>query len=102
MQQANISLQLPPDPSQDGKNVSYHFQFGSSGLFGKDLPGQWKNIIEILNQYRKIFVLYRLFGNYSFLRKYRIGRKLIEILSKKLHRPIPGWYDTHAEHSSLD
>jgi hypothetical protein len=102
VQQANTPLQIPPDPSKEGRNVPYHFQFGSSGLFGKDLSGKWKNRRGILNEYRKIFFLYRLFGNYSFLRKYEMGRKLIDVLSNKLRRPIPGWYDTHARQSSID
>src|SRR5574341_163357 len=96
VQQANISNHVVPNPSREGRYVSHKFQPDSSGLFGKELPGLWKSKTQILKEYKAIFVLYRLFGNYSALRRSRVGRFLIEVLAKMLRRPIPGWYDTHA------
>ncbi len=101
VQQANISLQIPPNPPGEGMYVSYQFPSCSSGLFGRDIPGPWKSKGQILREYKRIFVLYRLFGVRSFLNRFMIGRRFIRGLSKILGRSIPGWYDTHARHSSV-
>jgi hypothetical protein len=101
IQQANITAQVVPNPSREGVYVSHKFQPDSSGLFGQELPGHWKSKMQILKEYKTIFVLYGLFGNYSFLRRSRVGRLLIVALTKIFRRPIPGWYDTHAKYSSI-
>jgi FkbM family methyltransferase len=102
IQQESIPNQLPPNPSREGKTMPYQFQFGSSGLFGKDLPGKWKGKKEILNEYMKIFFLYRLFGDNSILNQFMMGRKFIKMLTRLTRRNhLPGWYDTHAKHSSV-
>ena len=101
IQQENISTQIEPDPSKEGCYVGYRFQEGSSGLFGTDLPGKWKDYKQILNKYRFIFLQYRLFGDYGTARKYFIGKVFGKVLKVLLHKPIPGWYDSHAKHSSV-
>ena len=80
--------------------IGYEFQDESSGLFGGDVPGEWKNYRKIVNEYGRIFILYRFFGDYGKLRKYSLGKRLKEFLSDVLDRPIPGWYDTYAKHLS--
>lgn len=98
IQQEDIPAQAVPNPPAEGIYVPHTFQRGSSGLFGKDLPGNWKSKRQILNTYRTIFALYRLFGDYSPLRRSSVGQLFIQYLQR---RRIPGWYDTHARHSSV-
>ncbi|MFC1795948.1 FkbM family methyltransferase [Pseudomonadota bacterium] len=100
--QANITSLKEPKNSKEGQYLDYEFAFGSSGLFGKDLPHSWKNHEEIIRQYRWIFLGYKLFGDSSKIRKYFLGQKLNRLLDKLLQQPIPGWFDTHAKHSSVN
>lgn len=101
IQQRGVSHQIEPNPSKEQCYVGYRFQEGSSGLFGEDLPYQWKGYEQVLNEYKLIFLQYKLFGDYGKLRKYFVGKVFIKILSMLLRRRIPGWYDTHAKHSSV-
>jgi len=41
--QSSIAAQRPPNPAREGKSVDYRFVTGCSGLFGKDLPYNWKD-----------------------------------------------------------
>ena len=100
VQQKSVNYQVEPTSSGEGVYVGYAFEPGSSGLFGKDLPGRWKTEGEILRQYQTIFILYRLFGDNSLLNKSSIGRQFMRVIERALRRPLPGWYDTHARHSS--
>lgn len=97
VQQCGISRQHEPNPSGEGRYVGYQFQEGSSGLFGGDLPGKWKSHSQILRDYEKIFVLYRYFGDSGILCNKLAGKVLKKVLSFILHKPIPGWFDTHAK-----
>jgi FkbM family methyltransferase len=101
IQQRGISSQTEPNPSKEGCCVKHQFQEGSSGLFGEDLPHEWKSYKQILRKYKFIFIEYKLFGDYSKLRKYFVGKIFIKTLSLLLRKPLPGWYDTHAKHSSV-
>lgn len=101
IQQEGIARQIEPNPSKEGCYMGYHFHQGSSGLFGTDLPYQWKDKKQILNEYKFIFLKYKLFGDSGKLRKYFVGRVLRKLLSMLLRKPMPGWYDTHAKHSSV-
>ncbi len=89
--QADIEKQREPKGGE-GNFANQHFKYGSSGLFGKDLPAAWKSEQEILKQYKHIFRMYKLFGDYGILRLLR------RIVNKFSTRSIPGWYDTHAKH----
>ncbi|HNS17386.1 MAG TPA: FkbM family methyltransferase [Bacteroidales bacterium] len=102
IQQEGISKQLVPFDTKVGPYVDYHFQEGSSGLFGEELPGEWKNYRNIINEYRGIFLLYKLFGDYGILKDFKAGHTIQNVLSKRLQRPVPGWYDTHAKHMSSE
>jgi FkbM family methyltransferase len=101
IQQRGISRQIEPNPSKEGCYLSYQFKEGSSGLFGADLPYEWKNYDQILDEYKSIFRQYRLFGDYGTLRKYFLGKVLKKVLRMLLRKPLPGYYDTHAKHSSV-
>jgi FkbM family methyltransferase len=100
--QQDISQMRAPADSKEGAKVRHDFDEGASGVFGKDLRGrEWKSKEQILQQYRRIFAAYWLFGDYSFLRQSKRGEQFIAGLERILRRPLPGWYDTHAKHSSV-
>jgi FkbM family methyltransferase len=85
----------------NGSAKTYTFQEGASGVFGEDTAGKWKNYDEIIKEYRRIFKLYWLFGDYSYLIQTEKGKHFISQLERVVRRPLPGWYDTHAKHSSI-
>jgi FkbM family methyltransferase len=100
--QQDVSQMRAPANSKEGANVRHDFDEGASGIFGKDLPGKsWKSKEQILKDYRRIFAVYWLFGDYSFLRQSDSGKRFISRLERIFRRPLPGWYDTHAKHSSF-
>jgi FkbM family methyltransferase len=101
VQQAGISYQIEPNPPKEGSYAAYKFEDGCSGLFGEDLPGEWKDYNQIIREYKGIFRPYKLFGAQGKLRRGFVGKALRKVLAKLLHRPMPGWYDTHAKHSSV-
>lgn len=79
----------------------YSFEEGASGTFGEETKGNWKTREQVLKDYRKIFAYYWLFGDYSYMNQTEKGKKFIARLERIVRRPLPGWYDTHAKHSSL-
>ncbi len=101
VQQSGISRQKEPNPVKEGCKTAYQFKEGSSGLFGRDLSGDWKTHKRILKEYKKIFFLYEYFGDMGKWRRKIHGRILRELFSTILQKPIPGWYDTHAKHDSV-
>lgn len=101
VQQSGISRQKEPIPAREGEQSSYGFKEGSSGLFGKDLPGKWQTHDQILRIYKKIFFLYEYFGDFGKWRRKILGRIFREVVSTVLRKPIPGWYDTHARHHTI-
>jgi hypothetical protein len=101
VQQARPRTRVPPDPPREGRYVAHRFPVGSSGLFGRELPGEWKNRDAVLGDYRRIFRAYRRWGDNSPLRGVRWGPSFIRLLQRVLRRPMPGWYDTHARHSTV-
>lgn len=90
----------PKLPSSNGARF-HTFEEGASGPFGEESPGRWKSDIEALADYRRVFIKYWLFGDYSYLVQTALGRKFISRMEDVINRTIPGWYDTHAKHSSL-
>jgi FkbM family methyltransferase len=101
IQQKTISRQIEPKHSMENEYVGYTFTEGSSGLFGSDLPYKWKNYSQILDEYKWIFLQYKIFGDYGIMRKHLFGKVFREVLRMLLRMPLPGWYDTHARHSSV-
>jgi FkbM family methyltransferase len=93
--QAIVHKQLPPKPSQEGIYASHVFEFGSSGLFGEEAPGDWLSRDQAIEKYSEIFKKYELFGDHGI-----IGNKY----TRKLLGVIPqfrvGWYDTHAKYDN--
>lgn len=85
----------PQLPSKNGAKF-HDFEEGASGPFGEDTYGNWKTRHEVLRDYKRIFVKYWLFGDYSYLIQTEKGKRFIAQLERIVRRSIPGWYDTHA------
>jgi len=97
--QSKIQDQECPYPAKEGNYINYKFEFGSSGLFGDELPGEWLSEEEALKAYKSVFVRYKYFGDFGIfnnrlIMKNRILNKLMSLV--KLKYPHVGWYDTHA------
>jgi FkbM family methyltransferase len=109
VEQSAISLsQCPPNPPTEGKYVPQRFAEGSSGLFGRELGDKWKSKDQILRQYRFIRLRYYLLGDDGIMSKWkfrgssRLRSLIVSLLSLFTKATVPGWYDTHARHSSVD
>jgi FkbM family methyltransferase len=95
-------LQTPSFPSKEGRYVAHRFEHGCSGLFGAELPGEWKSKREIVRQYRLIQLGYYLVGDRGILNSLRVLRALaVRFLGWFTKSAVPGWFDTHARHSSV-
>lgn len=86
----------------NGEQITHQFEEGGSGFFGEETAGRWKDKREILKEYQRIFTLYWLFGDYSYLIQTEKGKKIIAQMERVARRPLPGWYDTHARHSTVE
>ncbi len=107
VEQSAIPLsQSPPFPPREGEYVAHHFEQGSSGLFGSELGDKWKSKHEILRQYRAIRLGYYLLGDdgimnqWKFRGAWRLQSLIGRFLSLFTKADVPGWYDTHARHTS--
>jgi FkbM family methyltransferase len=101
VQQGTVARQKIYDPPLEGTAPAQVIARDSSGLFGRELPGTWVDASRITESYRRIMMGYKLLGNDSFVRRNPITRKIWRLLQKLSGRPLPGWYDTHAAHSSV-
>ena len=99
--QQDFSKLKIPLKLKNGEKFEYNFEEGASGPFAEESRGNWQNKAQVLKSYEKIFVLYWLFGDFSYLNQTVRGKKFTERLERLLRRPLPGWYDTHVKHSSL-
>lgn len=89
--QGVIQHQICPMPSQEGEYVEHQFRNGSSGLFGKELPGKWYGYISTLVLYYLLWLNFIvLTSDRIIIRMIRKGLKSMKLLKKK------SWYDTHA------
>jgi FkbM family methyltransferase len=100
-QQATVTRMHAPRPPKEGKDIDYQMAHDSSGLFGRELSGNWQTRSQIRSTYSRIFIGYRVFGNDSFMRTNRFAKPIWRLLQKLFRRPIPGWFDTHARHESV-
>ncbi|HLO88890.1 MAG TPA: FkbM family methyltransferase [Nostocaceae cyanobacterium] len=91
IKQDNISQQICPFPAREGKYIEHEFEFGSSGLFGKETPGTWLAENQAINLYRRIFLYYKILRLKEVIYQLPIGKKILESL-----KFIEPWYDTHA------
>jgi FkbM family methyltransferase len=101
VQQAMVAGKQAPQPAKEGLDIAYQLAHDASGLFGRELEDEWLSESQVKRRYRGIFWGYRVFGNDTFMRKNRFARRIWQMLQRRLQRPIPGWFDTHARHSSV-
>jgi len=99
VQQAGMERRQITTKRIDGTHLTYRFEPHSSGGFGSDV-GPWISREEALARYRQIFRMYRLLGDESLLRRTRVGRIVRGQAARLLRRPLPGWYDTHAQRAA--
>lgn len=99
--QEDVTSQKEPADSKEGSNINYEFIKGASGLFGNDLPGNWISLNEAIKRYQIIFLGYKIFGDYGLLRKFKYREFIKQKISERIGTKVPGWYDTHAKHSSV-
>lgn len=95
VQQANIHGRILRTTDRLGKPLEYRFEQDASGAFGVDV-GPWVDRAAAMRSYRSIFRAYRMFGEGSWLRRFRIGRIVLARAPRYTGRSLPGWYDTHA------
>lgn len=89
--QSTVPTQAAPTPTIEGKATDNVFEYGSSGLFGNDLPGNWLTYEAAIARYRRIFWWYKYFGDNTF------GNELIHRISfLRFLQKFVSWYDTHA------
>lgn len=81
--------------------TAHTFHYGDSGPLPDAGAGRWENTEQILQTYRAIFRQYRLFGTESWLWQQQWGEAMIRKIGVVRHVEFPGWYDTHARHSSV-
>ena len=99
-------IQRPPKPAREGIYVDHQFVAGASGLFGDELPGKWLGLKSIRRKYTVINLGYYLVSERGILPKryfplkWQLRALICRILSLFTKAPVPGWYDTHARHSS--
>jgi FkbM family methyltransferase len=101
VQQANVYRSSPPVPAREGKDIAHRFAEGASGVFGEETSGEWRDEARALDDYARIFKRYRRFGDDSVMRRFRLGRKVLKRVQRITGWSLPGWYDTHAKHSSV-
>jgi FkbM family methyltransferase len=111
--QHTVPQQTCPSPALEGVYVEHRFRFGSSGLFGRELPGKWLTLEQAFERFRWILRRNRLLGDGSVLRRLEpvravanLERTSARIGVRKAYRATraalgivglrPGHYDTHA------
>lgn len=92
------------DRQKEGNSIRWKFPTSCSGEFGRDLRTPWHPPHIISRKIKRLHWNYKIFGNSSFLRRFKIGRynlgpEFIHILEALFKKPIPGWHDLHAQHS---
>ena len=109
VEQSEIYLtQTPPNPATEGDFVPHSFEVGSSGLFGSELGGIWKSERDVIRQYSIIRLGYYLLGDDGVMNRWRFpGAWMFRALVRRslqlfTRASVPGWYDTHARHSSIE
>lgn len=101
VQQSGMRKSIAPHPAREGRYVPHEFPSGSSGLFGRELAGEWRSKDEILRQYEAIFREYERYGDETLWQRNKLAKLLKKLASRVVGRPIAGWYDTHGRHGSL-
>lgn len=96
--QQDTEFQVCPHPAREGRYVAHEFPHGSSGLFGRELPGKWLTASQALREHGKIVISYMLAGHSRSPATW-FARLPSDTLKNGLDRLFwrgLGWYDTHA------
>jgi FkbM family methyltransferase len=111
--QHRVPKQVCPAPPREGVFVEHQFRFGSSGLFGQELPGRWLTIDEVRGRFKLITLRNRLLGFQGVTRTVpvvraatNLGRTSSSPYVRKAYHAVraglgaiglrPSHYDTHA------
>src|SRR5262249_27046917 len=105
--QHRIGEQRLPKTAGEGQFVDHVFEEGSSGAFGRELPGEWISLEQALKVYMRIYRKYRIVGDYGWLanvgfirRALKRGRRRTGHRTRTLPRKLlrnnktrlgPGW-----------
>lgn len=84
-----------PFTGKDGRRFEHEMPMGASGPFGEDVPGEWLTARQAIGRYRRIYVVYALYGNRALLRRVVMALPLL----RRLERLVT-WHDTHARHGT--
>ena len=94
--QQNIQNQRCPNPAREGTFVDYQFEYGSSGLFGEEIPGKWRSIQRVKLEYLRYHIECRIIGLHNGVFRNTSNQKIKKLLRRIFKRGAEGWYDTHA------
>jgi FkbM family methyltransferase len=98
--QLNITEQRCPNPAREGIFVDHRFEGGSSGLFGEEVPGEWRRLNSVKWDYRRIHLDYRMVGPNSGIFRNFPSRKIRRLLKQSFGtdsngmtrmQPSDGW-----------
>jgi len=94
VQQQTIAGTRIASRARDKKPIEQVFEYGATGPFGDDLPGEWLDRDGCRRAYRAIFARYWAVGHFSpFFRRPR-RRAAQRFLERMIG--IAGWHDLHA------
>ena len=97
--QAQVSTQVPPKPAQEGRYADWVFEFGSSGLFGEEIPGPWLTREQALHWYELAFMRYRFFGDEGLYGPCSESPEVGDAMRGEFGDE--SWFDTHARADRL-
>ncbi|WP_442484674.1 FkbM family methyltransferase [Aeoliella sp. SH292] len=95
-----------PNPPLEGRYVDHRFRLGSSGAFGRELPGDWYTQEQVLRRFYTDHWRFKYLSNTGMVGCWQFpGVQLMRKVTRRAfqqfsRQPVPGWYDTHARHST--
>ena len=92
--QRSVPEQREPTPPIEGRAANIHFQLGSSGLFGGDLPGTWMTKDEATRVASKVAISQKIVGLEGLVRQ--SWPALIRTPIERLFWRGFHWFDIHA------
>lgn len=100
VEQSSIFGKKSAGHSSEGAQISYIFEEGASGPFGKDLPSGWLDFDSACALFKYIWAGYYLLGDKGMLNRRWIPPFVREstrrLIRRKTGACVPGWYDIHA------
>jgi FkbM family methyltransferase len=93
--QAGVYKQACPNPPREGEYLDHRFPEQASGLFGRELPGQWLSAGETESQLRRIYRHVRMIGPHNGVFRNIKNRHAVAFLAR-LFPAGRDWFDIHA------